>query len=274
MVITTGWEVTLASLFWQTLQTWRQAWWSWVAILALLSLAVEALYPGLGDDLFATSGLVTGLLRFLHLMSGRPLVSGPVADWIQTAGFEVFFALGVAIFAIWMGSRLLAGEREKKTLALLLAYPRARQWFLLEIIAALFVAVLALAVALWALLAVGAGFFHLTLSPGRLAAAAGQLFFFALAFGSLAMALSLWSGSARVGCLGALAALLLAYLAYAAPSFSDGLAWLRQFSPLSFAFGNQPLVNGFALGGSLALLAMSVACFGLSGVGFERLDLA
>lgn len=256
------------------LQAWRRAWWIWVAILALFSLAVEALYPGLSGGLFATSGLGTGLLRFLHLISGRRLANGPVADWIQTAGFEVFFALGVASFAIWMGSRLLVGEHEKKTLALLLAYPRSRLWFLLETIVALFVAVLALAAALWALLAVGAGFFHLTLSPGGLAAAAGQLFFFALAFGSLAMALSLWSGNARAGCLGALAALLLAYLAYAAPSFSEGLAWLQQLSPLSFAFGNQPLVNGFALGDSLALLAMSAIFFGLSGVGFVRLDLA
>lgn len=255
------------SLFWQSLLAWRRVWWAWAALIALLALGIEALYPALETGL-AASGWAAGGARFL-----RQLAGASPADWVHAAGFQGLFAWAAAAFAICMGSRLLAGEREKRTLALLLAYPRSRLWFLLEAVAALFAAVLMQATALWLLLAAGAAVFRLPLAPAGLAAAAGLLALFGLVFGSLALALSMWSGSARIGGLGAAGALLLAYLSFTLLPAMGGAARLRQLSLFSVAFGANPLEGGFNLGGGAILLLLSLGLLALAWAGFERLDL-
>jgi ABC-2 type transport system permease protein len=185
-----------------------------------------------------------------------------VSDWLDAAGFGLFFPLAMAVYACMMGSWLVAGEEERGSLGLLLAAPLARWRFMLEKSAVLVVVilrpVLVLGLALFVLSRMGIAVSNLT---NRVAG----LFLLALLFGALALALGSFSGRRRFSLGVALVGLVLAFAVRRLPAGQV----LRLISPVYHyeAGAGSPVFL-------LALLGLALCFIGVGWAGFEHRDLA
>lgn len=196
---------------------------------------------------------------------GKPQLSS-LSGWLQAAGFGLFFPLAAAIYAIMMGSWLVAGEEERGSLGLLLAAPLSRQRFMLEKTGVLLV-VIARPLLVLGLLLLLADRLGVAL-PG-LASRMLSLFLLALLFGALAMALGSLTGRRRFSLVVALVGLALAFVVSRIPGGLPAGHVLRLASPLYLY--ETAVVEQFFL---LALLGQAVICLAAGWAGFERRDLA
>jgi len=189
-----------------------------------------------------------------------------IGDWVEAAGFGLFFPLLATVYASIFGSWLVAGEEERGSLGLLLAAPVARWRFMLEKSAVLVVAVLRpLAVLGLVLLLLGRFGVPISSLGGRML----SLFLLALLYGALALALGSFSGRQRLSLSITLIGLVLGFAVSRLPGSLPAGHVLRFLSPVyqyEVAAG-RPFFF-------LSLLALVLLCLGLAWIGFERRDLA
>ncbi len=255
-----------AELLLQTLKDLRRGALRLGAGLGLYALFILALYP------LARAHLPGWLDNLFGRLVDTPDAASDPSTWLSGAGFLLVFPLFLCIYAIWTGSRLIAGEERDGTLALLLSYPVPRWRLSLEKFSALAVVIVLLGVGLWALLALCLVSLGLAVPLGHLAGACAGLALLALTFGGLAFALSTAGngpGRSRLIALGALAA---AYLLSA--FWLHGVGFLRYLSPFYYATGQSFLVDGLPAWHGIVLALLTSACVIAAGVVFEKRDLA
>lgn len=256
----------LISIFTQSYQELRRPVFYWtVGILCLaglvllafpmLDLFIDLDWLGEQSSAFFLFGHEPGQLKFSHL-----------GDWLHAVGFGLFFPLSLSVYASILGSWLVAGEEERGSLGLLLAAPLARWRFMFEKSVVLLVSVLrpvaGLGLAVWVM-----SWFGVRISGvGYLLIG---LFLLGLFFGALALAVGSFSGRQRLSLGISLACLALAFALSRLPSAMPVGHMLRLFSPVSH-YESSAVSPVFLLG----LLALTLICFGLAWIGFERRDLA
>jgi len=238
-----------------------------LAGLGLMTVAAitGALFPSLGSSL-GTIELPEGV--------GELLGSGDfasIAGWLDTEIASVYGPLVVAGSAIAAAAATIAGEEERRVLALVLAHPVSRTRLLLAKAAAIALLVAALGVACWLGLLIAVALAGGGIGAGKLAALALHLAFLALAFGALALALGGITGRRSVAAGGSAAIAVAMYLANGlAPVTAD---WIQYLTLFHYYEGNEPLRNGVDLGGLAVLAAVAAALLAAAAAGFRGRDL-
>ena len=238
-----------------------------LAGIGLMTVAAitGALFPAFGESL----GKVELPEGVGELLGGGDFAT--IAGWLDTEIASVYGPLVVAGSAIAAAAASLAGEEERRILALVLAHPVSRTRLLLAKSAAIALEVAALGVACWLGLLISVALAGGGIGPGRLAALALHLAFLALAFGALALALGGVTGRRAVAAGGAAAVAVAMYLVNGlAPVTAD---WLQYLSLFHYYAGHEPLRNGVDPEHLAVLGAVTALLLGVAAVGFRGRDL-
>lgn len=207
----------------------------------------------------------------LELM-GIP-ASGDVAGIAVGAMYNLMGAFTLAGLAISMGAYAIAGEERDGTFGLLLGNPLSRRSVLVSKTTSL-ISVTALGVLiLWGFAMVIPGWLGVDMTGIEVNAIVLALFFNALVYGFLALAVATWTGNRSLGSGVAVAVMLVGYLGASILPLTENLAdWARVF-PWYYFSGSNPVVNGTDWGHIAAMAGMSAALFVIAFVGVVRRDL-
>jgi len=168
---------------------------------------------------------------------------------------------------------VVAGEEERGTLDLLLSAPLPRWRVVVEKGAALVVATMGLALALWLALSVGAAIVGMDVDPRNTGGAALSVALLGLTFGALALTLAS-AGGGRGSSVGVAAALgVAAYFLNALTPVVRALEPLRRLSPFYYYIGADPLRNGLNPAHAAVLAGLVVALVAAAATAFERRDI-
>ena len=235
--------------------------------LAAMSIAMAILFDSLGAS-FEELDLPAEMEKAL----GGSALSTPVG-WINAELMSIVAPLVVLGLAISMGLDAVAGERERRTLALVLSAAPSRTRFLVEKLLAMLVIVAVVTVITMASLFVGSGIGGLDLSTSGMLGASAQLGALGLFFGAVATAAGVvlsrrQAFSVAVGLAGA------SFLSQSLLSAIDGPSWLIKISPWDYYMGNNPLENGLSLTNLAVLLSLTAIAAIAAVLTFERADAA
>jgi ABC-2 type transport system permease protein len=198
---------------------------------------------------------------------------GTPTGYLGSTVFGIVGPILMVVFAIGMGSRLIAGDEESGTLEVIVSHPVTRTRLLVErSIALVLVCLAAAAVVLATVLLVGS-LVGLDAPVGPVVAASANLGLLGVAIGALAILVGGLTGRrALVMAVGA----VVAVVGYAGSTFlvmAEGLEWLRWISLFHYYDGPGVLESGPNLAYSAVLVAVAVAAVALGSVGFARRDL-
>lgn len=179
----------------------------------------------------------------------------------------------LAIFAIAIGARYVAGDEEAGTLELTAALPVSRSSLLMQ--RALAVTVGALGGALVVYLTVWALSIPLRLDvpTGALAAANLQLGLLAVALGTLALAVGATTGRRGVAIGVSATVAVFSYFGNTVVKSVEGLEWIEPLSLWHYYDGPNVLLEGLDPGFSLVLVLVTLVLIGISLFVFDRRDI-
>jgi ABC-2 type transport system permease protein len=202
---------------------------------------------------------------------------GGSADFLSPAGyldftFFSYIPVVAGIFAVLMGAGLLAADEEKGTLDLILAYPVSRAAIYWGRCLAFCAATTAILASTWVGFAVGLPLAGWEVSAFALLLPHLSLLVILLAYGALALLLSMVLPSRAVAASVAGGLLVLSYMVNSLARVSERLEALDRLSPLRYYQGGRALsgLDGLPL---LGLLIISAGLAALAWWRFERRDI-
>ncbi len=240
-----------------------------IGVAAAVALYVP-LYPSVGG----TQNMNTYLQMFspqLASLFGLDLMSTG-AGYVQTTYFGMMGYLLLAIAAISWGNRSLAGAEESGALELTLAHAVTRWQVILELTLALIVRLALLSAVGFVLVLALDGPASLGINPLNLLAVTVALFLVSCLIGIATICGGALSGRTAVATGLGTAVAVAGYVLHAVSDLAE-LPMLGSLSPYRWAFGEQPILQGFDLSGTLLLLAAMTVLVVLGGVRFARRDI-
>jgi ABC-2 type transport system permease protein len=245
-------------------------WWSLGLLFTVLMYA--SVWPSVRENAAQFGEYFENLPEAIRNLIGGADFTTP-EGYVQTELFSLLGPILLIVFAVGAGARATAGEEEARTLDLILSTPLPRRRVLLDKFGSMMTATLFLAVLVWISLVVLGPLFDLHLSFQGPAAAVGNLFLLALAFGTVALLAGTVTGTkgVAIGIASGLAVVTF-ILNTLAPSV-DALKPFRFLSPFHYYSAHQPLANGFNAVDILVLAGISAVALVAAVAAFERRDL-
>jgi ABC-2 type transport system permease protein len=209
--------------------------------------------------------------EFLAFFGGDAAALATPQGYLGMYGFALLPII-LGIFAVLVGSGLLAGDEESGRLDLIVAHPVSRAGIFWGRAAAFVVASLGILFLGWLGFVVLLPGSSLVVSWGQLGLAFLPVLAQILIFGSLALLLSLLLPSRRLAATGAGLVLVISYFVSSMSSLHQGLASLAQLLPYEYFQGGEA-IQGLDLAAFLGLLATSAGLALVAWWRFERRDI-
>lgn len=261
----------LRNVFSKTLWDQRISILGWSLGVALAASVYAAFYPSIRSPEMAAA-LESYPQAMIEAFGLSDMISP--AGYLQSTVFGIIGPILMLIFAISTGSQAIAGDEERGTLDLLLAYPVSRTQVLLQRFAALSVAILLIGASVFAMLLALNNPSELALPVSHLAAMVLHLGLLGLSFGALALMTGALTGRRTLALAVASGIGVVTYFANTLAPRVEGLEWARRLSPFFYYSGGEPLRHGFQVGDAAILLLLTGALIGAGVAGFNRRDLA
>lgn len=244
----------LSTVFAKSLRDQRRGLLGWGIGTALTVLLMGAIWPSF-SDIDVDAVLANYPSEFLEVFNVRAMDTG--MGFLNAELFSIVLPVMFVIYAIGRGTRLLAGEEEAGTLAIVLTMPLPRVKVLLEKAAGLVVGIGVLALVLAVTVWLASLAFDMEVSLRAAVFGALTQWFIGIEFGLLAMAVAAATGrrALAIGIPSGIAAAT--YMGLLAAQLVDSLHWLRWLSPFHAA------TTGGPLGPSLPALVWTMPLVGL-----------
>ncbi|MBP7963914.1 MAG: ABC transporter permease subunit [Caldilineaceae bacterium] len=259
----------LRTIFLKTLhdQARMVLWWA-VGFVAT-SLIYVASYKTYAD----TGMLDMELPESLGILMGAMDFATP-DGYLNTVYFTLIGAALMVIFALVIGARAVAGDEESGMLDLFLAYPISRTGFVLQRFAALLTAVGMVSIVIFAAITLSANISDMGIPVAHIVAACTGLGLLGMVFGAIALCIGALTGRSALA-VGVTSGVALAtYLANNMAPMFEGMESLQKLSPYYYYLNNNPIRNGFDVGGFSVLVVVILVLLGLSVWGINRRDLS
>lgn len=257
----------LRSIFTKTLYDDRRTllWWS-LALLGTCFVYVA------GHKQYAEAGFLdANLPEYLGILMGD-LQFGTPEGYLNSTVYTLIAVALVTIFAVFAGTRAIAGEEDSGMLDVMLSYPISRTRLVLEKFAALAVEMTVIGLVLWAGVSVASTFAEMGVPIVNIAAITTGLTLVGIVMGSLALAVGALTGSKGLA-LGITTGVALAsFLANNVAPMFEGLDTVQRLSPFYYYLSGDPLRNGFDIGGLAVLAAIITVLLGVSLWGLNHRD--
>ncbi|MCW5715296.1 MAG: ABC transporter permease subunit [Bauldia sp.] len=261
----------LGSVLAKSLRDQRAATGGWSLAIAILIVAVIALWPAFASAMSELARFMTTLPEPIRALMGSGDIS-TARGFLSVELFAYILPVLVAVLSIGKGAATIAGEEERGQLELLLVRPLPRRSIAWQKALALLAVVTLVATAGCVVAIVGVLVADMDVAAGEIARAMLGLGLFGWFFGSLAFGIGAATGRKIVAIAIAAAVAFAAYMAATFAPLIPALHWLADVSPWSWAFGDDPIADGIKAGGALGLLAGTALFIGLGIVGFDRRD--
>jgi ABC-2 type transport system permease protein len=261
----------MSAIFRYALLRWRGQIIGWGVALAALALLVASLYDAALQMRVQLEQLLDTLpSELLLFVGGIDRVFSP-AGFLDTRFFSMMPLL-LGVFAVIIGSGLIAGDEENGTLDLILAHPVRRLDLIVGRWLAFCAALLGILAMAWLGLIIASSFTSIKFGWLDIAPPFVSLFGILAWFGGLALLLSMIVPSRRLAA--SLTGLILAasYFITALARISPSLNALAQWSPLTYYQGGSAL-EGFNAGEFAGLLLMSLVFVAMGAGLFQRRDI-
>jgi len=259
------------AIFRYALLRWRGQIIGWGVALAALALLVASLY----DAALQMRAQLEQLLdtmppELMMFVGGVDRVFSP-AGFLDTRFFSMMPLL-LGVFAVIIGSGLIAGDEENGTLDLILAHPLRRFDLIVGRWLAFCAALLGILAMAWLGLIIASSFTSIKFGWLDMALPFVSLFGILAWFGGLALLLSMIVPSRRLAA--SLTGLILAasYFITTLARISPNLNALAQWSPFTYYQGGSAL-EGFNAGDFVGLLLMSLVFVAIGAWLFQRRDI-
>jgi ABC-2 type transport system permease protein len=262
----------LGSVFDRTMREQRRATLGWTAGVVAFCLLMLSMYPTIRGN-HAFSKLIDAYpepLKKLFSLSNYTTSVG----YLRTEVFSFMAPLLISIFAVILGSDLLAGEEERRTIDILLANPISRRRVVVEKWLALATGTLALSLTLEMVLGLVGPLFKLHLGWRTLSAEILGTALFALFAGTLAMAIGAATGGRGIARGSAAAITVAMYLLSTLAQLVTSLKPVEWVSLWFQTLGGDPLGTGFHYWHLSAVALVILALLGATVLLFDRRDLA
>lgn len=236
--------------------TWRSTL-AWTVALAAVLLLYLPLYPSMNGT--GMQDLLSSLPpELVNALGYGDILSGP--GYVQATFFGLLGFVLITAAAVSWGAGAVAGAEESGRLELVLSHGVGRVRYALESALAILVRLAWFAVVTGGVVLLLSGPSELGLTATGVAAAEAAWLGLGWLAGSIALAVGALTGR-RTAALGTAAGVAAAgYVLNALANQNADLQWLRSFSPYSWAYGKDPLADGFDPAG-LGFLAAACAFF-------------
>jgi len=262
--------VWFGSIFLRTLRSYRIAIIGWGIGMGVLVL----------EPMAAASTLIgtpAGRASLTQLADSFAFNAAPVA--VDTAAGYATWKIGVFILVmvIWpllAGSRMVRGDEERGSMDVLLSVPRSRARVALEKLAAMWVALLAMAVLIGVVLYVGSRSFNPGYGLGDALLFGLDLALICAVFGGVALLLSQFTVDRRRAAGWTGAVLLVAIVLDSLHRLFSGTEWISRLSPVYYYNLSKPLITSYGTnpGAMVVLLVLSLVLGGAGVWLFTRRD--
>lgn len=249
----------------------------WSIAMLLLSLASIPFYDGIVDLAETLDQFLQSFPPELMALFGNFSMASYVTPegYLGLQYFDLMAILILGIFAILIGSGLIASDEENGRLDLILAHPVSRTALIAGRLSAFVAATLGILVLSWLGIVVPMEFTSMDLTWGEVALPFLSLFAELMLFGTMALLLSMLLPSRRAAASAAGFVLIASYVLVALarmPSVGDVVKNAARLSPLTY-YQSAEAIDGLNLGWFLGLLALSAVLAALSGWLFQRRDI-
>lgn len=260
------------NLFLKTIRDYRYSILGWGIGLMALTVMYISFYPSIKESGMDLNNYLEKMPDAIKAMLGDNDFNTPTG-YINTEFFSIMGPILFMIFAIGYGSNAIAGEEDKGTLDVLLAYPISRAKVLLQKVAGLLVLITILGLIFYGALTVGSTIQSMNIDLLKLAAAVTSLGLLALFYGMFSLMLGCIFGNRGLS-VGLTSALVVG--SYVFDTFGKtvgALKPLRKFTPFFYYNENNPLVNGLDIVHVLILGGGIVLCLLVGFYFFQKRDL-
>ena len=263
----------LRNLFAKTLRDLRGQILGWGIGAGLIGVMVIFLYPSFRGQMACLVDLINSYPSALMAFFGDFSQMSTFLGWLNIE----FYSYGppiLAIFAVVVGTGLIAGEEDKGTLDLLLAHP-IRRW---RIVTDKFVAFVVATVLIMVLIAIifvaSAAMIGETSQLGRIVVATLNIVPITLAGGALALMVSVLFHSRRLANMVALVVIIGSWFLESLGKVVDALKPFRPIALFHYYDSSAALFEGINWGDIGILLALTALLFSIAVLAFQRRDIA
>lgn len=195
------------------------------------------------------------------------------AGYTQSTFYGLIGFLLLTIASVSWGTAAIAGDEESGSLELTLAHGVGRVQVVLERAAALIVRLAWLAALAAAIVIALTDSAQLDIRPANAVAASAALLGLVLVFGMVSLAVGAATGRRSYALAAGAGAAVASYAVNAIANQNSDLEFLHAWTPLHWAYGNSPLMNG--TDGMLAVLyGVATVLLAIAAVVFSRRDIA
>jgi ABC-2 type transport system permease protein len=259
----------------QTLRLARRSTMWWIAGIGLFLVVNVATWPAIEgqsgyDDLL--DDMPEAMLALFGIEGGMSITSP--GGFLVSQVFGFILPLLLAVLAVTVGSRAIAGEEEQHTLDLLLAQPVSRGRVYGEKFAAMTAIVIGVGVASWFVLVISCAVVGLPVGIVDLGVATAADVLFGLQTGALALAVGAATGRRAAAIALASAVALAGVVLESLAAVSSPVASVRWLAPFHFVNGNIPLLHGLRPIDAAVLAGLTAAAGFVGLVLFGRRDVA
>jgi len=254
--------------FRRVLRDHRRGLWIWAASLAAITVFYMSFWPMMGDEMQAA---IQGMPEGLMAAMGYDRI-GTAAGYLEAVVYGLLGPIMLLVYGIGLGVRVIAGQEEDGTLELDLTAPLTRGRLYWERLGAVWLLVVAQVVAVTAAVLVSDPLFDLGLTLPNVLAAGLGLGLLIGGFATLGFAAGAATGRRGLA-LGAVAGLAVLGYVFRGVANAAGVETFAHLSPFSWFLDPDPLANGFDLGSTLKLAAITLVAAPLGLGRFLRRDL-
>lgn len=263
----------LRNLFAKTLRDLRGQILGWGIGAGLLGWMVTFLYPSFKDQTAALTEMLKGYPAALTGFFGDFTKLSTYPGWLNIELFSYGPPI-LAIFAVVVGTGLIAGEEEKGTLDLLLSHPIRRWRAVTEKFAAFVVATVLITVLIAIFFVSGSMMIGETSQLDRITLATMNIVPVTLAGGALALMASVLFRSRRLANAVALVVIIGSYFMESLGKTVDALEPYRPIALFHYYDSTAALFGSIKWGDIGILLALTAIFFVISLLAFQRRDIA
>lgn len=243
----------------------------WGFSLALLGLYLISFYDTFAEQQEQWQKLLESFPRELMAFFGDiGSLMTPVG--YLTVEFFSYMPLVVGIYAVLIGSGLIANDEESGVLDLIASYPLSRSEYFFGRLLGFLISTLAIFTIVWLSFVIAMNWSTLDITPGEMALPFLSLLAVTLLFGTFALLLSQILPSRRTAATVAGLLVVASYFIDSLANIDENLEGLARLSPLNY-YQSGDAINGLDWAWFLGLLAAGLVFALLAWWRFERKDL-
>ena len=239
-----------------------------IAVVAVTAMYVSV-YPAMADEMAVyAEAIPEALAAFMGSEFAEP------SNYLHGTIFNLLGPVVLLAAAVTFGAATIAGEEEGRTLPVLFTAPVSRLRIAGQKLAAVTLLITALALVLFAIVAVLVLAFDLAVPLGNVLAASVHAHALAVFALGLAFGVGAAVGRRAPALSVSLGVVVAGYVMQGVANLVDGLELLSWLSPWYWSAGTEPVTHGVAWGWLALLYAVAIASAGVGLWRFDRRDLS